>query len=309
MRKLFFTAMTLSLLAPQLWAAANCVHSSSWQCQQHISGSSQGSQTGGGISTAGHSPNPSAVNQHLGSAGGGNQPPVKIKAPVPTPMQVPDQVPHPVPTPTPMAIPPRVPQPVNVPDQVPHQVPTPTPVAVPPRVPKPVNVPSQVPQQVPAPTPVAVPQRVPQLVIAPHPTHVHVPSGPTATQTGLTGPAGQTASLSGPKPVQVPHTPHNKPVKPQVVSIPDKTTPMVPGSREPTGGATHHIVPAVIDGGQMALAGALRVGEVVEPGIQNRSVELYRSEDAEELLYRDVIPMDKTGFHLTVIGIRPPSYH
>jgi len=51
------------------------------------------------------------------------------------------------------------------------------------------------------------------------------------------------------------------------------------------------------------------VGEVVEPGIQNHRVEVYRSNDAREVAYKDVIPMDKTGFHLTVIGSRPPSYY
>jgi len=58
----------------------------------------------------------------------------------------------------------------------------------------------------------------------------------------------------------------------------------------------------------LAAGVSIWVNEVVEPGIQNREVELYRSNDAEELLYKDVIPMDKTGFHLTVVGIRPPDY-
>jgi len=58
----------------------------------------------------------------------------------------------------------------------------------------------------------------------------------------------------------------------------------------------------------LAAGVSIWVNEVVEPGIQNREVELYRSNDAEELLYKDVIPMDKTGFHLTVVGIMPPDY-
>lgn len=32
---------------------------------------------------------------------------------------------------------------------------------------------------------------------------------------------------------------------------------------------------------------------------------MHRSEDAEELLHRDVLAMDKPGFHLTVVGVRP----
>ena len=37
-------------------------------------------------------------------------------------------------------------------------------------------------------------------------------------------------------------------------------------------------------------------------------IRSYIQEDGEEVLYQDVIPMDKTGFHLTVIGTRPPIY-
>ena len=60
--------------------------------------------------------------------------------------------------------------------------------------------------------------------------------------------------------------------------------------------------------GLVNASSATYVSEVVEPGIMNQQVELYRSLDAEEVLYKDVIPMDKTGFHLTVIGTRAPVY-
>jgi len=49
--------------------------------------------------------------------------------------------------------------------------------------------------------------------------------------------------------------------------------------------------------------------EVVEPGIQNKEVKVFRSNDAEEMVYKDTIAMDKTGFSLTVIGIRSPNYN
>ena len=96
---------------------------------------------------------------------------------------------------------------------------------------------------------------------------------------------------------------------PQVISVTGKTTPTVTHTQLPGQQTTHHILPTGVQ--QLAHipgAGEFWASEVVEPGIQNRTVELYRSNDAEEVLYQDVIPMDKTGFHLTVIGIRPPNY-
>lgn len=63
-----------------------------------------------------------------------------------------------------------------------------------------------------------------------------------------------------------------------------------------------------------AQRGPARIREVLQDtldtGVPLRSqpVALYRSDDAEEVLCKDVIPMDKTGFHLTVIGTRRPDY-
>lgn len=48
--------------------------------------------------------------------------------------------------------------------------------------------------------------------------------------------------------------------------------------------------------------------EFIEPGVQNHRVEVYRSKDAKEQIYRDVIPMDDGDFNLTVIGTRRPAY-
>jgi hypothetical protein len=48
--------------------------------------------------------------------------------------------------------------------------------------------------------------------------------------------------------------------------------------------------------------------EFIEPGIQNHKVEVYRGKDAQERIYRDTIPLDASGFNLTVLGIRNPSY-
>lgn len=48
--------------------------------------------------------------------------------------------------------------------------------------------------------------------------------------------------------------------------------------------------------------------EVIEPGIQNKQVAVYRSNDARELPYKDAIKMDSTGFFLIDLGIRDPEY-
>jgi hypothetical protein len=116
-----------------------------------------------------------------------------------------------------------------------------------------------------------------------------------------------------PKPiaVQVPHrTTSQIGVRPQVVTVLGRTSPTVTGTQAATG-ASHHILTGNPGGdvGSLMISGAILTSEIVEPGIQNQRVELYRSNDAEEVLYGDVIPMDKTGFHLTVIGTRSPIYY
>jgi outer membrane protein OmpA-like peptidoglycan-associated protein len=59
-------------------------------------------------------------------------------------------------------------------------------------------------------------------------------------------------------------------------------------------------------GGQLSKSDYGR--EVVEPGIMNSRVALYRSHDVEELAFKDTIPMDATGFHLNFVGIREPVF-
>ncbi|MGB1140909.1 MAG: hypothetical protein ACPG1A_08425, partial [Halioglobus sp.] len=120
------------------WSAANCLHSHSWQCQQHHSTSSQGSQTGAGISGVGHSPDPGTSNPHLGTTGGNNQNPVAVVKPPLAPVLVPPQVPTAVPSKQPIAVPGQVPQPMNIPNQVPPQVPPKQPIAIPGMVPQPI---------------------------------------------------------------------------------------------------------------------------------------------------------------------------
>jgi hypothetical protein len=98
-------------------------------------------------------------------------------------------------------------------------------------------------------------------------------------------------------------------VVPQVVGVVGKTTPTVQPGKQPTVGTTHFLLPTGESKVPYQTPGAsIWVNEIVEPGRQNQEVELYRSNGAGELLYKDVIPMDKTGFLLTVVGIRPPDY-
>jgi hypothetical protein len=395
MRTILISLIISFLAAETAWSAANCQHSQSWQCQAHHSTASQGSQTGGGIATTGHTTDPATSNPHLGTAGGNNQQPVAIQTPVlkPTatpsqvpqpmavppkqpmavpqqvpqpmavppkqPMAVPQQVPQPmaVPPKQPMAVPQQVPQPMAVPPKqpmaVPQQVPQPMavppkqPMAVPQQVPQPMAVPPKqpmaVPQQVPQPMavppkqPMAVPQQVPQPMaipskqptaiphVVPTPAHVHVPTPQTKLPSVGTRPVvsttapittgGGTVGLPGtgvpkvPQPVTLPHKPVVQPTRPYIVQVPGKSKPSTTHNRPPTN-ATHHIVPVKTGGGfqQQPFSGELWQQQVVEPGIQNSQVEIYRSNDAEEVLYKDVLPMDKSGFHLTVFGIRPPNY-
>jgi hypothetical protein len=151
--------------------------------------------------------------------------------------------------------------------------------------------------------PMATPQPIPQLAQqTPQPM-----KAPMATPQPIPQVAQQTPQ---PMAVLVPH--HTKGTinpRPQVVQMPGKSSPTVTGTQS-SKGATHHILTGNPSEGLGALriSGAILTSEIVEPGIQNQRVELYRSNDAKEVLYQDVIPMDKTGFHLTIIGTRPPIY-
>ncbi|WOJ92895.1 hypothetical protein R0135_14025 [Congregibacter variabilis] len=375
---LFFSAVC----ATDLFAAANCKHSSSWQCQGHTGLSPQASQTGLGISGGGQTPS-SVGNQPLGSVTSGSQPmvalipaslippqpqapqvpkpqPQAIPQPIPqqtpqpmqvppqVPPQVPGQVPQPQPQAIPQAIPQQVPQPMQVPSQVPGQVPQPQPQAIPQaipqQVPQPMQVPSQVPGQVPQPQPQAIPQAIPQQVPQPMQVPSQVPGQvpqpqpqaipqaipqqipqvqpqPVKVQQQVSQTLPNPQQLSKPSvtsqvptgatnltPVKVTHQQGGRvPPKPQVAVIPNKPPQTAIGQKPPTS-PSHVVVTQPQPQIHTTLSGEILMGEIVEPGIQNKEVELYRSEDAEEALYSDIIPMDKTGFHLTVFGTRPPVY-
>ena len=230
------------------------------------------------------------------------QVPPQIAQQTPTPMQVPPQPPaQQVPQPMPVQVPPQIaqqtPTPMQVPPQPPaQQVPQPMPVQVPPQIAQQTPTPMQVPPQPPA-------QQVP-VISQPHPGHVtgqQLTTGPTSggAGTSVTKPAGTVSKI------KTEHLP-GKPVpqRPQVALVPGKQPPSTLGPTQPV--QPHHVVLAKPN--PVSVAASTWTTEITEPGLENRQVELYRSEDAEEVLYQDVIPMDKTGFHLTVFGLRAPSY-
>ena len=77
--------------------------------------------------------------------------------------------------------------------------------------------------------------------------------------------------------------------------------------------ASHHLVIHPGHSGQPVTSGdhqgpAKYSYEFIEPGIQNHKVEVYRSHDARQLIYKDTIPLDAGAYHLRVIGIRDPGY-
>ena len=294
MRKVFILIAGGILGAANAWSGANCQHSASWQCGAHHGGAEQGSQTGSGIATTGHSPDPGTTNPHLGTVDTGvPQAPVAFVPAQAIPPQPPEQK---IPVPQKQQVPPQImqkePQPMKVPPQPPEQ-----------KIP--------VPQK--QKTPPEVLQKVP-LLATPHPTDVH--TGPVSPKlppvaTAGQGTTGGTVPTTG-KPhstVALPHKPGGEKPRPQVVTTPGKPTPLVIGGQLPEG-HTHYLVPTAPNGQlPYGIGASVWVDEVVEPGIQNQRVELYRSNDAAEVLYKDAIPMDKAGFHLKVVGTRPPNYH
>jgi len=197
--------------------------------------------------------------------------------PTPTPMAVPTPTPGAIPTPTPIAVPPKAP-PMNVyanppktitgTGKVPTPMAQPTIVTAPPKAP-PMNVYANPPKTI---TGIgAVPPKAPPLPVSPNPPQVitgFAPAGPM-----IIGTPGQGHGPQGPHSLAV-HRP--------------------PGQHPVTSGEHR-------GEGKYAF-------EFIEPGVQNHRVEVYRSKDAKEQVYRDVIPMDAGDFNLTVMGTRRPGY-
>jgi hypothetical protein len=187
-----------------------------------------------------------------------------------------------------------VPQPQPTPSQVAVAVPpitqqTPT---LAPQPPRPSATPMQVPTAVPP-----ITQRTP--ILAPQPpqpsaTPMQVPTAtPQITQRTPAPGAGSVPSL-------------------QVAGV----------SNSPTGGeaglapsAAHRnaLVVHAPDVPRPVTSGAVRADDIyslefIEPGLQRRTVKVYRTRDAAEMLYKDTIPLDQGGFQVIVIGTRNPTY-
>jgi hypothetical protein len=179
---------------------------------------------------------------------------------------------------------------------------TPQPVATPQPLAQPMQVPvlqptipsSQVtstPQPVATPQPLAQPMQVPVL----QPT---IPSSQ--------------AAIATPQAVVNTHQPSQLLIEPQrpVIQIAgDSQQPHPSMGQQHTGHmlVTHQpltAIPSVTSGTVVGQYGL----EMIEPGIENHRVEVYRSGDAREATYHDNIPVDAGDFNLTVIGTRNPDY-
>ena len=260
-------------------AAANCQHSNSWQCNHQAGNSAQQSQTSAGIGSAGNTPNTGSTNTPLGTVTP-TQPPIQVNPlkghKVVGTAAVPKLKPTPVPSQNVYPIPPKVITGYGA-------VPQPQPVAVPPK--QTVKVPPQ--NVYPIPPKVitgygAVPQ--PQPVAVPPKQKPNTPVQPVYLIPSIPG---------GGQPPQVTGTP-----------VPGAQTP------QPTAIITHvdsnNLHPDVLLRQQTLHSGYKF--EEIEPTINNTQVDVYRGKDASRMLYKDTLPMDKSGFHLTVLGIKEPTF-
>jgi hypothetical protein len=168
-----------------------------------------------------------------------------------------------------------------------------------------------------------VPQKVVTGTIEPGPSGY----APVQTVTGTIepGPSGFAPVPQTPTPHATPSpVPHQVPQKtpsptPQMIPQKVATGTIGPG---PSGHSkvttsqkkpTHHIVVVNNQKEKPITSGAHPADaaynlEIIEPGIQNKEVAVYRSNDAREMLYKDTITMDHKGYLLIDIGTRDPDY-
>ena len=360
--KLITVLVAIAVLqSPVVFAAANCLHSHSWQCQGHQSQSSQGSQTGAGIATGGQTPNPAQTNTHLGSTSTSSVPMMTLQpATEITPMVALQPATTIVKPPQPVnAIPPQpqVVAPGKVPVLAPSLVPPQPQVVAPGKVPllapalqvTPVSTPSFTgtgkvpPQQVYLVPPkvttgyAAVPPRpsvTPPPLVPPKQPPVQVYAQPPKTFSGQgkvpvpqiarVPPKLTTPTLSPPRQVY----PNPLPIVVGNARVPSQQVNLVPAQgmtaqgqlqAQQSGGANSVLAvnqPSHLltnnRAGKFGVGGQLLKSdygnEIVEPGIMNSRVTLYRSHDVKELTFKDTIPMDATGFHLNFVGIREPVF-
>ena len=331
--KLITGLVAILLIQPSIaFAAANCQHSHSWQCQGHQANANQGSQTGSGIASGGKTPDQGQTNTPLGGGSTSSVPMMTLQpATQITPMVALQPATTIVKPPQPViAVPPQpqVVAPPKVPILAPSMVPPQPQVVAPPQ--QVYMVPSKVvtgyaavpPKPLIKAPPLIPPKQPPVQVYAlppktfsgqgqvPVPQVVKVPPRPS-TQ------APPRQVYPNPNPVvvgfgQVP--------QPQVTSAPaqgtgtqGQTTAQQTGGTGPglaTNQPSHLLVNNRV--GQFSAGQQLLKSdygkEVVEPGIMNSKVTLYRSHDVREVVFEDTIPMDATGFHLNFVGIREPVF-
>jgi outer membrane protein OmpA-like peptidoglycan-associated protein len=252
--KLITVLVAIAVLqSPVVFAAANCLHSHSWQCQGHQSQSSQGSQTGAGIATGGQTPNPAQTNTHLGSTSTSSVPMMTLQpATEITPMVALQPATTIVKPPQPVnAIPPQpqVVAPGKVPVLAPSLVPPQPQVVAPGKVP--VLAPSLVPPQPQVVAPGKVPVLAPSLV--PPQPQVVAPGKVPVLAPSLVPPQPQVVA-PGKVPVLAPSL---VPPQPQVVA-PGKVPVLAPSLVPPQ-------PPVVAPGKVPVLAPALQVTPVSTP--------------------------------------------
>ncbi len=263
--------LTLSLLATatsQAIAGANCAHSQSWQCTHQQSATGT---TDPGAVIPDHqtlNPNTGSTNEQLGTILPDHHNVMLLPSTQPT-----------IP-PSQAGISTQQPQQVAQPMQVPVLQPT-----------IPSSQVTSTPQPVAIPQPLAQPMQVPVL----QPT---IPSSQ--------------AAIATPQAVVNTHQPSQLLIEPQrpVIQIAgDSQRPHPSMGQQHTGHmlVTHQpltAIPSVTSGTVVGQYGL----EMIEPGIENHRVEVYRSGDAREATYHDNIPVDAGDFNLTVIGTRNPDY-
>ena len=323
--KLITGLVAILLIQPSIaFAAANCQHSHSWQCQGHQANANQGSQTGSGIASGGKTPDQGQTNTPLGGGSTNSVPMMTLQpATQTTPMVALQPATTIVKPPQPViAVPPQpqVVAPPKVPILVPSQVPPQQVYLVPSKVvtgyaavpPKPViTAPPLVPPKQP---PVQVYALPPKTFSGqgqvPVPQVVKVPPQPSRQV-----PARQV--YPNPNPVvvgfgQVPQ-PQVNTGSTQGINTQGQITAQQTGGTDPgltTKQPSHLLVNNRV--GQFSAGQQLLKSdygkEVVEPGIMNSKVTLYRSHDVREVAFKDTIPMDATGFHLNFVGIREPVF-
>ena len=232
------------------------------------------------------------------------------------------------PKPAPMQVPPKqqvVAPPENVYPIPPKTItgygavpPKPAPMQVPPKQPvvaPPINVYPLPPQvltgqgAVPQPQPIVVPP----INVYPQPPQVFTGQGAV--------PQPQTMKVPPKQPVVAP--PQNVYLIPSPVitgqgAVPGKQTPLIPpqgpqpgvNTPQPTAIITH-VASNNLHPNTLLRQQTLHSGnnfEVIEPTLKNTHVDVYRGKDASKMLYKDTLPMDKKGFHLTVLGIKEPTF-